>query len=267
MHIVTKKSEWIDPHPALSEAVASVVAQEAVAPAVTQTAAEEHGSAHQIQVAATSSALRSEEPQFKRARHEQTTADVATASYRPPESGSAQDSRALRETSMAISNIPLSVPPSPSMHSAKENWDDLFKRIPLSSFDFCDIRLENMVYVDKTKIILDEFLSNKANKYHFLSRPRRFGKSLICSTEELFSGDRELFKGLYICEKWDFEAENRPVLYLDLCGIQTMSPEELMDGLKLHLQWFAEDHGISLTANDPSKSLKELIRKLSRQWL
>ncbi len=118
-NVVTKKSEWIDPRPALREAAAASVVAQVVAPTVTQSAAEENPSAHQI--AAPSSSSQLEDPQLKRARHEQTTAaDVVTTSYRPPESGSAQDSRALPEKLMPKPKIIATLPPPPPQ---KDMWN------------------------------------------------------------------------------------------------------------------------------------------------
>jgi hypothetical protein len=65
-----------------------------------------------------------------------------------------------------------------------------------------DLRRRNGVYVDKTEHI--EKMVTEASKFYFLSRPRRFGKSLLISTfKELFKGKRNYLKGLYICGKWD----------------------------------------------------------------
>ena len=77
-----------------------------------------------------------------------------------------------------------------------------------SSFD--GIRSNNGLYVDKTKQIYDNILKMRGEKYFFLVRPRRFGKSLLCSTlANLFLGkaNEDLFKGLWIHDNkvWDFE--------------------------------------------------------------
>ena len=70
------------------------------------------------------------------------------------------------------------------------------KLILTSKSDFTEIRRLGGVYVDKTKDIYDCI---GADTYYFLSRPRRFGKSLLCSTlKAMFSGNRELFKGLWV---------------------------------------------------------------------
>ena len=90
-----------------------------------------------------------------------------------------------------------------------------------SSFDY--IRSKNGLYVDKTQHIYDNLLKEK-RKYFFLVRPRRFGKSLLCSTlANLFLGkaNEELFKGLWIHDSkvWDFEKEEHPVLHLDMSKV------------------------------------------------
>ena len=80
----------------------------------------------------------------------------------------------------------------------------IMKRIyPLRMQSFPIVRREGAVYVDKTELI---FKMIKAGRYNFLSRPRRFGKSLLVSTlMELFSGNKALFKGLWIYDHWDWD--------------------------------------------------------------
>ena len=77
--------------------------------------------------------------------------------------------------------------------------------------DFKQLIEEGSLYVDKTKYVY-EMVKQKGNDYFFISRPRRYGKSLFCSTlEHLFKGERELFKGLYIAEETDYGALQRPL--------------------------------------------------------
>lgn len=78
-------------------------------------------------------------------------------------------------------------------------------KYPIGIRSFSEIRHNDYVYIDKTELI-HRLISE--GKYYFLSRPRRFGKSLLLSTlEALFAGRRELFRGLSIdtlyCD-WDF---------------------------------------------------------------
>jgi len=84
-------------------------------------------------------------------------------------------------------------------------------KYPLGIQTFSEIREENYVYLDKTAIIHDLI---RAGKIYFLSRPRRFGKSLLVSTlEALFSGKKELFEGLAITDT-DYDFCRYPVIKL-----------------------------------------------------
>ncbi|MBU0765018.1 MAG: AAA family ATPase [Bacteroidetes bacterium] len=70
------------------------------------------------------------------------------------------------------------------------------KKLPIGKQDFAVIRNDNYLYIDKTKYL---FQLIDTGSVYFLSRPRRFGKSLTVSTlKEIFSGNKELFKGLWI---------------------------------------------------------------------
>ncbi|MEA2099653.1 MAG: AAA family ATPase, partial [Campylobacterota bacterium] len=85
------------------------------------------------------------------------------------------------------------------------------KKLPLGITTFADIRdkKENYLYVDKTDIALKLI---EGGRYYFLSRPRRFGKSLFLDTlSDIFKGKKELFEGLYIYDKWDWE-ESYPII-------------------------------------------------------
>jgi len=88
------------------------------------------------------------------------------------------------------------------------------QRLPIGIQTFKEIRKNNYIYIDKTKEAY-ELINNY--KYSFLSRPRRFGKSLFLDTlRNIFEGNRELFKGLYIYDKWEFE--KYPVIKIDWSG-------------------------------------------------
>ena len=88
--------------------------------------------------------------------------------------------------------------------------------LPLNIGVFSTIIENNYIYVDKTRFVHDMY--RPGGKY-FLSRPRRFGKSLLLMTMlELFKGNKDLFKGLYIYNKWDW-AKNFPVIHLDLGNV------------------------------------------------
>ena len=86
------------------------------------------------------------------------------------------------------------------------------KKLPIGIQTFRDIIEENYVYIDKTGIALDLI---ESGKYYFLSRPRRFGKSLFVDTlKEIFEGNEPLFKGLSIHDRWDW-SQKYPVIKID----------------------------------------------------
>lgn len=98
------------------------------------------------------------------------------------------------------------------------------QKLPIGIQSFEDLRNKDFKYVDKTAIV---FKLVSEGKYYFLSRPRRFGKSLLLNTlESYFLGKRELFKGLAI-EKLEHDWTEYPVLHLDLNTQKYNSPEAL----------------------------------------
>ena len=107
------------------------------------------------------------------------------------------------------------------------------RRLPIGGQDFEDLRKSGFVYVDKTQYVA-ELVSG--SKYYFLSRPRRFGKSLFLSTlKAYFEGKKECFKGLSL-EKWEEEQavldereawQEYPVLHLDLNAEKFLSVQDL----------------------------------------
>ena len=86
-------------------------------------------------------------------------------------------------------------------------------KYPIGIQNFGEIRRDGYAYVDKTALM---YKMVSEGKYYFLSRPRRFGKSLLLSTfEAFFSGERELFRGLYADNvEWDWQ--QYPIMHLDL---------------------------------------------------
>ena len=133
------------------------------------------------------------------------------------------------------------------------------KKIPLGIQTFRKIIEGDYIYADKTHYVYD--LINDAS-YYFLSRPRRFGKSLMLDTiAEAFSGDKELFKGLFIYDS-DYNFEKHPVLRLDMSNIANKTPETLEDGLSIPLRERAKKEGFDIDYNNPSVILKTLIEAL-----
>jgi hypothetical protein len=137
------------------------------------------------------------------------------------------------------------------------------KKLPIGLATFKDIIGENYLYVDKTKAIFP--LVAEGGRYFFLSRPRRFGKSLLISTlKELFSGNKELFKGLWIENQ--IEWKPYPVLHFDFTKIAYHTPEILQNELSVMLEQRAKESHIHLSKNRPSVGqLEELIRQLAQE--
>ena len=103
------------------------------------------------------------------------------------------------------------------------------QKLPIGIQNFESLRKDGYCYIDKTAIV---YKLVQYGRYYFLSRPRRFGKSLLLSTiKAYFEGKRELFKGLAIDSMEDVEWQARPVLYLDLNTEKYDKPEKLDDVL------------------------------------
>jgi len=137
------------------------------------------------------------------------------------------------------------------------------KRLPLGIQNFKEILTDGHVYVDKTRYIYN--LINGV-KYYFLSRPRRFGKSLLLDTiSEAFGGDRELFKGLYLYDS-DYAFEKHPVLRLDMSNMVNETPEMLKTEINNELRLRIKSEGFDFDYETPSSLLKNLIRELHAKY-
>lgn len=133
------------------------------------------------------------------------------------------------------------------------------KKLPIGVQSFRTLVEDGYLYVDKTKDIFNLF----SGKYYFLSRPRRFGKSLLISTlKEIFCGNKELFKGLWIYDKLKWETH--PVIYFDFLGLKTNTEKQLTQSLEFLVNQNAETYGIKLKEKGYDLRFKELIRKLSK---
>jgi hypothetical protein len=114
------------------------------------------------------------------------------------------------------------------------------KKLPIGISDLKKLREENFIYVDKTQYIYK--LITEGGGYYFLSRPRRFGKSLLISTiRYLFEGRKELFKGLYIEDKWDWN-DVHPVIRIDLSQIAITKEDDFEVQMELLLKEIGEDY-------------------------
>ena len=136
------------------------------------------------------------------------------------------------------------------------------RKLPIGIQTFREIREENYYYVDKTALIqrlMDE------GKHYFLSRPRRFGKSLFLDTlKELFEGNEPLFEGLHIHDHWDWSVRH-PVLRLDFGIGNFKEPDYLQTNVMTQLHTIAEDAGIAPHYDTAPECFGDLIRVLHRQ--
>lgn len=131
------------------------------------------------------------------------------------------------------------------------------KLYPVGIQTFERIRKENKLYIDKTEYVYR--MTHSGGCYFFLSRPRRFGKSLLVSTfESYFSGKKELFEGLAI-EKLEQEWMEYPVLHFDMSGGKHMEKEQLEDYLSNRLEAEERKWGITHSKRGANDRLTELI--------
>lgn len=137
------------------------------------------------------------------------------------------------------------------------------KNLPIGIQTFSKLVKENYLYVDKTKDIYNIF--SKGGQYYFISRPRRFGKSLLVSTlYELFSGNKNLFKGLWIENKITWK--RHPVIHIDFTNISSRTPQILEKELNIKLEKIGKDYNITLDQRRDFKGqFEELIEKLAKK--
>lgn len=133
-------------------------------------------------------------------------------------------------------------------------------RYPVGIQSFKEIRTRGYLYVDKTGYIWD--LINKGGKYRFLSRPRRFGKTLLVSTlEAYFQGCKELFGGLAIEKLDDREVwPGHPVIRLDLLDFKGTEEWTLKEKFNDLFSPYEQLYGIDTPAEQPGSRLSALIR-------
>jgi len=134
------------------------------------------------------------------------------------------------------------------------------KKLPIGIQTLREIREEGHYYVDKTPIALQLIAQGK---YFFLSRPRRFGKSLFLDTlKELFEGNTKLFKGLYAEKHWDWSIKY-PVLRFSFGGGALGSVADLGASLNAQLTQHEQDHGVTQQFPDTRSRFAHLIRRVA----
>ncbi len=136
------------------------------------------------------------------------------------------------------------------------------KLLPIGIQTYSEIRENNYIYVDKTRLIHELITTGKT---YFLSRPRRFGKSLLISTlEAIFKREKKLFQGLDI-ERMDYDWQTYPIVRIDFSSLNKDNSEELKKDLSLTLEGIAKEYHITLAKHlHPTSYFKLLLQKLSK---
>lgn len=136
------------------------------------------------------------------------------------------------------------------------------KNLPRDLSTFATLITQNYVYVDKTEYIYNLYATG--DRYHFLSHPRRFGKSLLISTlKELFSGNKALFKDLWISNS-DYDWQKYPIVHLDFAAIAQTTPHDLSISLNFHLDEIARSYSLKIEEFKlPEEKLVALVTQLS----
>jgi hypothetical protein len=147
--------------------------------------------------------------------------------------------------------------------SGQTGYCNMKKKLPIGIRSFSQMIEENYLYVDKTAHV---YKLATEGKFYFLSRPRRFGKSLLVSTlKELFQGRKELFKGLWIANSaWDWKPH--PIVTIDFNGIDVTNAELFEKSLVLRLDDIAEQHAFTLEQDILPNKFVKLIKELHKKY-
>ncbi|MFH1643669.1 MAG: AAA family ATPase, partial [bacterium] len=137
------------------------------------------------------------------------------------------------------------------------------KNLPIGIQTFEEIINNHYLYIDKTKQIYDIITTGKA---YFLSRPRRFGKSLLCSTlEQIFKGNKELFRDLWIYNS-DYKWEAHPVISISMPKTSRGCPGEFEKWLNEKISDTAKENSIDIGASQTiQSSFSKIIKELSKK--
>ena len=139
----------------------------------------------------------------------------------------------------------------------------MMKELTSYTYSFEELIQGEFLYVDKTEYIWNMIRPRTAG--YFLSRPRRFGKSLTVSTlKAIFQGKKELFNGLAISEK-DYDWKPYPVIHLDMNGLDFSSVEELESSLCGLLKEAAVLYGLALESANAANMFRALINQLAEK--
>ena len=137
----------------------------------------------------------------------------------------------------------------------------MLKKLPIGIQTLSEIIKNNYLYIDKTSFVF----KMAQQKYFFLSRPRRFGKSLFLDTiKQAFLGNKHLFEGLYLYDTWDW-SQTYPVIHIDF-GLNQKKPfsdyKDLEKKITMILTDNAQANGVSLRGVDSSEQFHHLIQDI-----
>ena len=139
---------------------------------------------------------------------------------------------------------------------------DMMRKLPIGIQTFEEIRNGGYLYVDKTALV---YQIASVGKPYFLSRPRRFGKSLLLSTfEAYFQGRKDLFRGLAI-EKLETEWTQYPVLHLDLNARKYETSADLIAMLNQYLEKWESVYGTEKQDRSPEERFAYVIERVCEQ--
>jgi hypothetical protein len=137
------------------------------------------------------------------------------------------------------------------------------KPLPSGVQNFRTIIEEGYLYIDKTQLIYE--LLRQPTGVYFLSRPRRFGKSVLISTlEELFRGNKEIFRDLWLYSS-DYAWPNYPVMRFDFSLERVRTAEEMKEVIGTYLQEIADQSNIKLKKGNYQRQFRWLIQQLAEQ--
>ena len=147
--------------------------------------------------------------------------------------------------------------------SLPEGMDLEQARYPLGNQTFEEIITDGKYYVDKTALI---YRMTHTYKYVFLSRPRRFGKSLLCSTlASYFRGEKELFRGLAM-ERLEKEWKHYPVIHLSLASVKDTDISEIEKTIGTRLKVIEREFGFERESDAPGDRIFDLIVKCHKKY-
>jgi len=137
------------------------------------------------------------------------------------------------------------------------------KQLPIGESTLANILQQNYLYVDKTEYV-HRLVST--NSRYFLSRPRRFGKSLLVDTlKQVFLGNKELFSGLWIGQEGRYDWKSYPVIHLDFSEMDWSSVDALTASLKALLEDIAKSYGVAVDPGVPVTFFSRLVRALAER--